>query len=340
MLMRMNLTQAQRRVLYYVSLNASASVKDTSETLGLREHFVRRTLQLFFEANVFLRRSVWINYRLLSLEYRVVHLQLPPQSIPFRKFFVELASSAEETVAVVELVGEGQLELRLLTRDCWHLSSFFEQLSLRFNHPFRILRCLTTTELEYSGPSEPEMKHFKIQPLYIGASAEQIERGKLDETDHRILWALANCNYLRLQQVARLISMPAATVQYRISRLEAFGVIGGHFYLIDPTVFNDIPVGLKIRSCALKQVEKEALKTFARQHPRIAWVAFFLGEQSAEIYSLVQNFDQAQMVIEDLSSQLKNILDSVSMTPQLRFFKYSTYPFKNYETLTGAAAPR
>ena len=163
-----------------------------------------------------------------------------------------------------------------------------------------------------------------------------MKRKRIDDIDHGILSALANQSYLNLEQVARVLRMPATTLRYRILNLEDAGVITGHFYLMDPKVFNDIPICLQIRSRSLRESEKESLKRFALQHPRISWIGFFLGEQSAEIYTLVQNYEEAQSVIADLGAQFKDVIDSAHITPQLNFYKYSTYPFQRYETLIGS----
>lgn len=332
----MRLSETQRRILYALTLNANAAISDIARMLDLRDHIVRRAVELFFESKVFLRRSTWVNPFQLGLDHHVVHLELPLQSIQARDLFLKLLGDVEETGAVVELGAEAQFELRLITRGPSHLSQFFERLSDSFPHPFKVLRCLTTLELEYSGPSEAGLSHL-WRPLRVGPIASQPHPQQLDETDHRVLSALANLNYLNLKQLSRLVDIPPTTLQYRVARLEASGVISGHFYVMDPKVFNDIPVAIQVRSRAFTQREKDQLKRFAHHHCRIAWVSFFLGEQSAEVYTLVSGFEEAQRVISDLSKEFGSVIDSVHMTPQLSFSKYSTYPYLNYSTLTGEA---
>ncbi len=337
-LVSMKLSAIQRQVIYAVTLNANLSVAEVARMLDLREHVVRRTLDLLFEAKVFLRRSIWLNPHRLGLQHHVAHLELPLSAISDRKKFIELMCKQEEVSAMVELGAEAQFELRLLTRDTHHLASFFENLALNFPHPFRVTRCLTTLEMEYSGPHEPGRPPPSIRPLRFGHLSEFSELERIDETDHMVLSALANREFLNLSNIGRILGMPGATLQYRIRRLEAKGVISGHFYVMDPKVFEDLPVALQIRSRSLSFSEKEALKKFAYRHPRVSWVGFFLGEQSAELYTLVRNFEEVQGVLAELANQFRNVLDSVHMTPQLSFWKFSTYPFTRYESLTGKTA--
>ena len=336
----MKLTEIQRKILYAVTLNAGTSVAELARMLKLRDYVVRRALDAFFDAKIFLRRSSWINTHLIGLDYHVVHIELPLASMGARKDFLELVASTEEAAAVIELSSEAQFELRLLTRDSVHLSQFFESLVDRFKHPLRVVKCRTTLEMEYSGPSEPGSSSHPWRSLRLGPLPEASTPVAVDATDHTVLSSLANEHYLNLQQLSRIIEMPAATLQYRIARLEAAGVISGHFYVMDPKVFHDMPVGLQVRSRALSHREKERLKSFANRHPKISWIGFFLGDQSAEIYTLVQDFDEAQSVVDDLSTSFKDVIDAVHMTPQISFSKYSTYPYRKLATLLGPAAAR
>ena len=63
----------------------------------------------------------------------------------------------------------------------------------------------------------------------------------LDENDHTILSTLANFQYLNLQEVARALHMPSSSLQYRTEKLEASKVIRGHFYVLEPKAFGELP---------------------------------------------------------------------------------------------------
>jgi DNA-binding Lrp family transcriptional regulator len=158
----------------------------------------------------------------------------------------------------------------------------------------------------------------------------------LDKKDHEILSALSNHSYLNLQTVARALSIPPPTLQYRIEKLEKAGVIKGHYYVMDPKVFNETPISLQVKSRVLSQKEKLALRAFCRSHPRIGFITFLLGAHAFEIYTLVQKQEAAYSVIADLSARFGDILESIQMTPQISFAKHTLYPFKKFSTLVFA----
>lgn len=325
----MKLSDIQRRILFSVVLHAEKSVPEIGRLLGIRDHIVRRTILMFFEKKIFLRRSAYINPHMLGLTLYVVHITLPLISAKSRRKLLEILTSIDEACSVAELGGEGQFEVRLLARNRDHLSEVFEGLALKLPFPFRIHRCLTVLESDYSGTMDRHDPRDPASTLHFGPLPDNSIIYKLDDKDHAVLSALANQNYLSLNEVARSLSMPAASLQYRVERLEKAGVIVGHYYVMDPQVFSEAPIGLQIKSRVLTRKEKESLRVFCRSHPRIAWITFFAGEQSAEIYTLVREHAEAHSVIGDLSVRFGDILESASMIPQLSFAKYSMYPFKN-----------
>lgn len=324
----MKLSDAQRRILFATVLHADKSVAEISRWLGFRDHIVRRTLQMFFDTKIFLRRTVYVNPHVLGFTQYVVHISLPLKSAKNRQKFIEVVTSGDEAVAVAELGGEGQFEIRLLARSRDHLSEIFEKLADNFPFSFRIHRCLTVLEADYSGTMDRQCPMPTTSMLYFGPLVEGQEIHSLDERDHAVLSALVNQSYLSLKEVARSLSMPAASLQYRVERLEKAGVIVGHYYIIDPQAFKEMPIGLQIKSSVLTKKQKEALKAFCRAHPRIAWITFFMGELSAEVYVLVRDHAEAHAVVGDLSARFGDILESASMIPQLGFAKYSMYPFR------------
>jgi DNA-binding Lrp family transcriptional regulator len=246
-----------------------------------------------------------------------------------------MLSKAEESVAVIEHGGTPQIEVRTYTRGPAHLQTFFESLAKKFGNPFHIHESLTILEHEYPGISAPELVSKKLPLFGYESLPERSSPIRLEERDHAIVSALCNSKYMSWNQVARELSMPTTTLNYRIANLEKIGVIQGHYYVLDIKVFNDLPILLQVSSRALQEDERLAIKKFCRIHPKVAWMSIFLGSQSAEMLVRVQNHEEARAVISDFSAHFAGLIDSVQMTAPLKFFKWSDYPFKTYKTLTG-----
>jgi len=329
------LTGVQERILNAVLLRANQTEGNIAQALGVREGTVRRAIAAFHDAKILHRRSIYINPHALGLLHYLVSFSVPVAAHRGREKFLELLCAAEEVMAVVELSGEAQFEVRMYVRSSHHLMKFFDDLAARSPCAFRVESSLLVTEQEYSGVIDPEIAPEEVRTLHYRPLSPNEPVYALDSKDHAILFALSNAPYLRISQVARHLSLPVTTVGYRIQALENAGVIKGHFYIINPHTFHEIPVCLVVKSRGLTAKERETLRAFCRRHPKIAWITFFIGHQSAEIYLRVKNYAEASRVVSDLSHTFDGVLGSIHMTTQLQFFKYSTYPFKNYSSVVG-----
>lgn len=331
----MKLSALNRQILDAVVLQANKSVPELSREIGLREHVVRRVISSLLDQGVFLRRSIWVDPHILGLTLYIVHVELPLKSMGHREAFIEQLVSLEESCAVAELGGEGLFEVRILSTGRQHLDRLFQTLAEKAQVPFNIRACLTVLEQDYSGTSDPAGKKGAGVSLHFGALPPKNSRYLLDEKDHVLLSALSNGNYLSIREVGRALKLPSATLNYRVERLEKAGVIKGHYYVMDPKVFKEMPIALHIRSRILTSQERLALINFCRRHPRISLLSFLFGDHSIEIYTLVQDQKEVRPVIAELSRHFGDILDSTHMIPQISFAKYSLYPFKTYAKVRG-----
>jgi DNA-binding Lrp family transcriptional regulator len=334
----MNLTATQKQILYAVLLQADRSVTEIACELGIREHAVRLGVSWLIDHGVFLRRSIWVDPHALGLNLHVVQVELPLKSMIHREAFLEQLVSLEESCAVAELGGHGLFEVRILATGREHLDAIFQSLAQTAPIPFSIRTCLTVLEQDYSGTAEPGGAKRSGTSLHFGALASNIPLCKLDEKDHVILSALANETYLNFNEVGRALKLPAATLMYRVERLEKAGVIKGHYYVMDPKVFKEMPIALHIRSRVLTQKERTALMEYCRAHPRISLLSFLFGEYSIEIYTLVQDQKEVHPIIADLSLHFGEILELPRVVPQISFYKYTLYPFKSYHKVRGIIA--
>lgn len=323
-----DLTSEQRAFLGAVLLQANVSHADIARLLGIREHTVRRTVDLFFERKIVLGRHVFIDPYALGLTYYAVLLGLPGSTDTARKKFIELLKSAEQVTTVTQIGGDDQVEVGLYVASLEHLRRFFDDLTGAFPGAIEVRSSLIIVEQEYSGLIEPPGKLAHKPVLRFSATAK---RRAIDEVDHRILSALCNLPYRSLQEVSRSLKIPASTLAYRVGVLERAGIIVGHYYMIDVTVFRDLPMSLRITSKILSEAQRAQVRAYCRSHPRIAWVSFFHGANSMEVFIRSSSYAESTAVVQEFTSKFSSVVSSSTLIPQLECPKYTLYPFKTYQ---------
>jgi DNA-binding Lrp family transcriptional regulator len=332
----MKLTEIQRKILHAVILQANAPEADIARSLKIRAHTVRRTIQMFLESGIFVRRSVFIDPGALGLSQQVILLSLPLGTLREKKKLIDILVAADEVSAVYELTGEAQVEIRLCTRGPASLNAFLGKLAKEFSESLFVRSIHTITEYEYSGVGNTTSSGKHNPSLRYELPSSQRSTHELSERDHAILSALSNEKYLSLRQVARTLSLPSSTLSFRVSALEEAGVIKGHYYIVDVKKFSELPILLKINSRLLRLEERAAFRRFCQVHPQIAWVAFLAGGHSAEVLVRVQGNDEALGVVDDLSRHFSGIIQTVDMSQLLHFHKFTPYPFRRFAALAGS----
>lgn len=327
----MKLSAPQKRVLSAVLLQAGRSHSEIARLLGIREHTVRRTVALLEGKKVFLGRRIFVNPYAFGMTQYIVFLLLPARAQQYRAAFRKALCDSEQAGAVVELGGEFEFGVQVYARDIRHLQKFFDEISRAFPHRYVIQECLPAIETEYSGLADP-IPELSPPPVLRFGPVQRV--ASISELDSRVLYALANTTYHSLQDVARSLSLPATTLSYRIEALEDAGVIAGHYHLMDPEVLGELPMTILAKSKTLVPSERDALCDYCRAHPRIAWITFFMGRYSAEIFVRASNYDSANSLVREILTRFPELFESLNLVPQLSFPKYTMYPFRSHSSLT------
>ena len=179
----MRLTEVKERILNAVLLRANQTEGNIAKALGVREGTVRRSLAAFHDAKILLSRSIYVNPHALGLLHYLVSFSIPVAAHRGRSKLLELLCNAEEVMAVVELSGEAQIEIRIYVRSTHHLMKFFDDLAARSPCAFRIESSLLVTEQEYSGVIDPEIHPEDVRTLHYRPLSPGERVYALDITD-------------------------------------------------------------------------------------------------------------------------------------------------------------
>lgn len=320
------LTPQDFRVLQAVLLQAEVPFEELARAVGARAHAVRRAVAKLEECGVLLGKRAFINSQALGLLEYHLYLKQCEVAEDQRKRLIQYLSTLDGVGLLSELSGDFQYELRLIGRSLSNFISLTDALSRQFQ--LQIEGMCPVYEQEYSGPRYDSLPNSNIQSLGSGPTSTLV---RLDETDHQILSLLANTSYESMRRVAQLVGIPAATLAYRVGRLERSGVIAGYYYLCDVKPVAHMPMVLLMRTRLLDEERRKALRQFCREHRQIAYLDIMLGPWGARALMRAESHQQVLDVVNDLTSKFSPYIESVRVLPQLRFHRFSTYPFIKFQ---------
>ena len=134
-----------------------------------------------------------------------------------------------------------------------------------------------------------------------------------------------------MPELAKQLEIPPSTLSYRISRMEDAGVIAGYYYVYDSKPANILPFLALVKVNDFSARALGRMREFCREHEMVHFLQSSIAEHSYAIYLNALSYEDAARFCSEISSFFSETVLDVQVTPQLRFHKYSAYPFKTLE---------
>ena len=325
------LTVTEQLVFQTALLQADASVAEIASQLSLRSHSVRRAFESLKKNGVFLSKHPYLNPYLLGVAEYLIYLSLVDGRKSVRQAFLKAICDYDRVSLVAEVGGDYQFEIRFLAHHPGDLIEFLDVLSERFKSQVKTPAIAVIHQEEYSATSVvTTSKKIKLPTLGFSSDRRSLA---IDEVDHLILSRMANQGIHTIEDLARNIGIPANTINYRISRMKADGLLQGYFYMCDSRPLKLHPTILLVESHILTGRQREKLLEFARKHDGIAVAHILVGPWQARIFARLKRQEDALSLVEELYELLPGTVQTIRVLPQLQFHKFSLYPFRSFKRL-------
>lgn len=160
----------------------------------------------------------------------------------------------------------------------------------------------------------------------ITLSARERLSVQLDETDERILMTMARNPGGSVSGFARTLGMSKSSVQYRVEKLTAIGVIRGQIYLLNSDRLGIQIYRVMIIERTLSQQQRQQLREYVCNHPN---VSAFLISTGGWDYELRFESESSQ-ALEDFCQNIIDIfgkaIASIRTSQQVNTLKRVSYP--------------
>ena len=323
------LSHEEKLVMQSAVLQAETSVDKLAKHAGMHSSKFRRILERLHANKIFIGKRAFVNTFALGLQQYQIFLSLGSGSQKDLLEFPRFLCSFDGVMLVAELGGAFQYEFRICLPSSRAVTSLIDKIVGTYRTA-RIQGIAILCEYEYS-----TARYIPERPTYVPAlCSAPLERPvSIDKTDHQILSRIANTDYGSFHAVARAMGIPSATLTYRIRQLEEKGVIIGYCHICDVKPAGQLPVLVLVEACCFDDAASNKFFRFCREHPSIAYAYRAIGVWPASFLACAQSHEHVLTVIHDLRSFLAGSILSTHMLDQLKFHKYSAYPFKEYSSL-------
>ncbi len=320
----MKLSTRDREVILKAQLRASEPLSRLRKGLNYKEHTVRYSIQRCLETNI-IKPRVFVNLNRLGFNQYEVFFTLSSDTRQSRNGLIKSLIASNQISWFGQLGGDFQYGFNMAAENIGEVVSFFADLSEKFGTVFMEKAFAERVSLQYFGSKYLSPKTRPAGALSYASTTEKVE---IDDVDHRILSALSRTGERSSRRIARELSVPQTTVDYRLRKLEEKGVIVGYYYNLQA---QELGYQSFLLLAGMKSVSIRAIndfKAFCAKHPNVLLLIHSLGSWDFEVWIDTETAVQATAIVEEIYDAFGHELSWIKILPAFQALKVAEYPFQ------------
>ena len=318
----MKLSDQESRILYHAEMRARASLSEIAKLAGCRETTARYHLQRLKERGVLLSQRAYINFFRLRCTNYAIYFSLRAEDPKKRADVLSALSAAPQIWWLAEVGGDYQFAASITATDVSEVSLFLDGLTERFGNVFfeKTISIRTSQHMfsrKYIAP-----KKSPINAFHLGVEGGPL---KLDETDYRVLEAIAFNDTDSRVKLSERVEIPFSTFERRLKRLEQVGIVVGYFYRMDVSKLGIQQFRLLITTGTMYPKLRSELEGYAFDHTNIRKFIGCLGSWDCEMEVNVHDISVVSSITSQLYHRFQSDIKSIKVIPLIR--QMSAAPF-------------
>ena len=318
----MKLTDTQKLVLGMVQNDAGLSLSRVGARCGLKERTVRAAVERLVEHEVIYPLHL-IDIARLGFTHFNIFFSLALPNPAARDRLLSYLTASDRVTLLHEVGGEFDYAMSICAASIHEVLEFLEELGRVFGSIFA--EKAVVTRGRYSGFGRKYFTGRKVSPVVLLGAQQGAE--KIDETDHRVLKALARLHVRSEAALARDAGVPTATFRYRLEQLTQRGIVPGSVYAVTPWRYGYQSYRLLIAAASLSPAFQDALYQYAARHPQVVSLVQTLGRWDYELGVEVAESTHFPEIVQELKGRFSDHIRAATALPVFRFLKGVTYPF-------------
>ena len=291
----MKLTDKEAAVLASVDLRADAPIGLIRRASGLREHAVRYALRALIDRKV-ITPLPFVNLHRLGFTVYTLFFTIGGQNRGTHEALISSLISARQVLWAGEFAGEFQYGIGFAAKNIGDLTRFLSDISQKHGAIFqdRALSAPTSSTIY----SRRYLSADRRAADSIRITGDSSEPSRIDSLDAKILSALTSYGALSRRQLALKIQVPLSTVELRIQKLKAEGIIVREIYSVDAAKFDMTSYKLLLYTKGLDTELTRRIDSFCRANPYVTSLIESLGSWGYEIDIDVYRPEELSQVVQ------------------------------------------
>jgi DNA-binding Lrp family transcriptional regulator len=320
--MRARLSQKEKEVLWAAQHAADLSVEKLARRLGRQTHTVRYILSKLTDLGIIYPFYVVNIFKLGFSEYNIFFSLKLQDENSFIKFLMD----SDEISFLTRTGGKFEYGANICVRNTYEFMAFLDKVGMSFGNIF--LNKIFCLRLSYTGFGRKYLMNRKITPIVEIAPDRDIY--PLDKTSHRILSVLCQKFPKNHSELSRETGIPISSLEYRMKKLRASGVITNKIYAVTPAKFGMQTCSVLLCTSSINTQFHRELMFYASEHPHIVNLTRCAGAWDYIIQIEAERQEDFFLITRELKNKFAESINDFQLIPRFSHLKGFSYPFKKY----------
>lgn len=298
-----------RMILYELDLNSRQSDKQIGKKIGLSKQVVDYRIKRMENEGIIKSYYTAIDTFKLGYEVFRIYITFHYVSSDKKKEIIQYFVNYKNTWTVVTAKGEVDLNVIIWVKDNYEFYQFWNKTLKLYNDYFsKSIISIYIQTIDYKSSYLIDKYNEEDRELYRITSSEKTV--KIDEIDTKLLNELAKDARKPLIDIAKIIGCSSQSLSYRIKNLINKGIIKAFRIHIDYLKINLSLFRIDIYLKSYKQVKP--ILDYLNKKPCLQCLNFSIGWADIEPEFVVEDVDELNNIIDDLSSKFPNAIRKTS----------------------------
>ncbi len=322
----MRLIESDGDLIAAIGFSGDESCKQIAETIGVREHVVRNSIDKLRDAGIIYPQTFINPFRLGVTEYQVFFVLENATEADIAKF-VKTLQDNENVAWMWSLGGEFNFSIGIYARHSRDVYNVFDSIG----------RACPNMKYEKQISVTVAMNYFNAQYLSRNNSLRRSLRFpstestfKVDKNDHLILQFFMEHGYSNLSEAARKLGMPITTLNSRIKSLKENDVLLAFGYLVRYYTVPFHPFLFLLKLQKPSATFDEELFEFVKSLPNATFLMSNIGNWDYRLFAHIASPQDVIPFVQKFKDKFPDRFSKITPMPVLEILKKKRYPFKSF----------
>lgn len=319
----MKLDLKDQKILYELDLDSRATLNEIAKKVGLSKQVVDYRLKSLIKEKVISQFYTVINFSKLGYTQYKLYLKFQNVNIRKEEEIIDYWVKNKNSVWVASCRGKFDLAISLLAQDINELGEILNDFISKYGL-FVLEKDILTTQISpvFTRNYLTEAKEKK-KFVYSG----KIEHYELDETDKKILTALAANARIPILEMMSKLHLTRDVISYRMKKLTGDKIISQYRVLINLNKINYQLHKIMLRLHSLTPEKEKQLITYVASHSHGTQYLKLVGSWDAELEFEVKDQEQLHQILLEIRNTFGDIIRDYETLLVSKEHKLDYFPF-------------